>query len=195
MSGRATRLERFEVADLDAAQRKIYDRIVGGRRVGKPQPYPLVDERGRLEGPTNAWLLSPPVGEAFELLGAAIRFDLSISHRIREIVTFLVAAHRDSPYEKYAHRLTAPLAGMTAEEIEELCAGRDPGLTDESERVAFEVARTLIESGDLDDATYERAVALLGARGLFEITVLIGYYEMTATQLAVFGVLPPDNAG
>lgn len=190
-----TRLARFEVADLDAAQRKIYDRIVHGRRVGKPQPYPLVDDRGRLEGPTNAWLLSPPIGEAFELLGAAIRFDLSISHRIREIVTFLVAAHRDSAYEKYAHRLTAPGAGLTEQEIEDLCAGRDPGLADEAEQAAYAAAKALIADGDLDDAAYERVVALLGARGLFEITVLIGYYEMTATQLAVFRVLPPGQAG
>ncbi len=188
-----TRLERFEVAELDPEQRKVYDRLLS-RRAGKPQPYPLVDDRGRLEGPANAWLLSPPIAEAFERLGAAIRFELSISHRIREIVTLHVAHHRDSPYEFYAHRLTAPLAGLSAEEIEDLCAGRDPGLTDERERLAYTVTRTLVDTGDLDDETYEKAVALLGAQGMFEITVLIGYYGMTATQLAVFGVLPPGQA-
>ncbi|MBO3747376.1 carboxymuconolactone decarboxylase family protein [Streptosporangiaceae bacterium NEAU-GS5] len=188
-----TRLARFEVAELDAEQREVYDRLLS-RRSGKPQPYPLVDDRGRLEGPTNAWLLSPPVAEAFERLGAAIRFDLSLGHRIREIVTLQVARHRDSPYEKYAHRLSAPLAGLSAEEIDDLCAGRDPGLSDEGERLAHAVTRALIEAGDLDDETYDKAVALLGARGLFEITVLVGYYEMTATQLAVFGARPPDEA-
>ncbi|MEV0385708.1 carboxymuconolactone decarboxylase family protein [Nonomuraea sp. NPDC050643] len=189
-----SRLEPFEVDTLDDAQREVYDRLVKGRRVGRPQPYPLVDERGRLTGPTNAWLLSPPIGAAFELLGAAIRFDLSISHRIREIVTFQVARHRDSPYELYAHRLSAPGAGLSETEIEELCAGRDAGLTDAAERVAYEVTEALIHVGDLDDATYDRAVALLGARGLFEITVVVGYYLLTATQLAVFGVTPPGEA-
>jgi 4-carboxymuconolactone decarboxylase len=188
-----SRLERFEVAGLDAEQRAVYDRMLS-RRAGKPQPYRLVDDRGRLDGPANAWLLSPPIAEAFERLGAAIRFELSIGHRIREIVTLQVARHRDSAYEAYAHRLSAPLAGLSAEEIEDLCAGRDPGLTDERERLAYAVTRTLIDTGDLDEETYEQATALLGARGLFEITVLIGYYEMTATQLAVFGVLPPDGA-
>jgi 4-carboxymuconolactone decarboxylase len=188
-----TRLERFEVAGLDPDQRKIYDQLLS-RRAGKPQPYPLVDDRGRLEGPTNAWLLSPPIAEAFERLGAALRFELSIGHRIREIVTLQVAHHRDSPYEKYAHRLSAPHAGLSATEIEDLCAGRDPGLADKRERLAHIVTRTLIDEGDLDDETYEQAVALLGVRGVFEITVLIGYYEMTATQLAVFGVPSPDLA-
>ncbi|GIH24141.1 hypothetical protein Aph01nite_24510 [Acrocarpospora phusangensis] len=187
-----SRLRLFEVADLDERQRVVYDRLTNGRRVGRPQPYPLVDEAGRLTGPTNAWLLSPPIGEAFEKLGAAIRFDLSVSHRIREIVTLRVAHHRDSPYEKYAHRLSAPGAGLTGTEIEDLCAGRDPGLTDERELVAYEVTGTLIETGELDDETYDRTVALLGAEGLFEITVLIGYYLLTATQLAVFGVTPPE---
>jgi 4-carboxymuconolactone decarboxylase len=187
-----TRLDRFEVADLDPDQRKVYDRLLS-RRAGKPQPYPLVDDRGRLEGPTNAWLLSPPIAEALGRLGAAIRFELSIGHRIREIVILQVARHRDSPYERYAHRLSAPLAGLSAKEIEDLCAGRDPGLTDARERLAYSVTRTLIDEGDLDDEGYDKAVALLGRRGMFEITVLIGYYEMTATQLAVFGVLPPGR--
>ncbi|MEO3860323.1 carboxymuconolactone decarboxylase family protein [Acrocarpospora sp. B8E8] len=185
-----SRLRLFETGELNARQWAIHERLTTGRRVGRT-PYPIVDDEGRLLGPTNAWLLSPAIGEAFELLGGAIRFDLSVSHRIREIVTLQVAQHRDSPYELYAHRLTAPGAGLSETEIEDLCAGRDPGLTDEREQVAYTVTRALIDSGDLGDDAYEQAVAVLGAQGLFEITVLVGWYQLTATQLAVFGVEPP----
>jgi hypothetical protein len=36
-----------------------------------------------------------------------------------------------------------------------------------------------------------RAVTALGEAGLFEVTVIVGWYQHIATQLAVFDVRPP----
>ncbi|GGP00553.1 hypothetical protein GCM10012278_01430 [Nonomuraea glycinis] len=91
----------------------------------------------------------------------------------------------------YAHRLAGPAAGLSQQEVDALCAGADPGLTDERERVVHETSRILLRTGALDDDAYERAVTALGEAGLFEVTVIVGWYQHIATQLAVFDVRPP----
>ncbi|HLU72780.1 MAG TPA: carboxymuconolactone decarboxylase family protein [Nonomuraea sp.] len=186
-----SRIPPFLPGDLDARQWSIYDNLVNGRRATKSRAFPIVDEDGALQGPCNAWLLNPAIGSAFEQLGAAVRFEISLTERSREIIILTVAQHRDSPYELYAHRLAGPAAGLSHEEVEALCAGTDPGFADERERVVHETARILLRTGTLDDTAYERAVAALGADGLFEVTVIVGWYSHLATQLAVFDVRPP----
>jgi 4-carboxymuconolactone decarboxylase len=187
------RLRKFEVGELNPRQRQIYDRLVKGRRAGSPT-FPLTDEAGRLEGPCNAWLLSPPLGDAFELLGGAIRFDLSLTPRCREIAILAVAHQRDSPYELFAHRLAGVAAGLSEAEVADLCAGRDPGLTAGSGRATYAGATALLRDGGLGDAAYDDAVAALGETGLFEVTVVVGFYQLTANLLAVFDVTPPEHA-
>jgi alkylhydroperoxidase family enzyme len=177
--------------ELDARQWSIYDALVNGRRATLTRPFPIVDEAGALQGPCNAWLLNPAIGSAFEQLGAAVRFEISLSARSREIIILSVAQHRDSPYELYAHRLAGPAAGLSQQEVDALCDGADPGFTDERERVVHETALILLRTGTLDDDAYERAVTALGTDGLFEVTVIVGWYAHIATQLAVFDVRPP----
>ncbi|MEV5503436.1 carboxymuconolactone decarboxylase family protein [Nonomuraea fuscirosea] len=177
--------------ELDARQWRIYDALVNGRRASRPRPFPIVDEQGALTGPCNAWLLNSAIGSAFEQLGAAVRFEISLTAREREITILSVAQHRDSPYELYAHRLAGPAAGLSEQQVEALCAGEDPGFADERERVVLDTARLLLRTGALDDAAYQRAVETLGTPGLFEVTVIVGWYNHLATQLAVFDVRPP----
>jgi 4-carboxymuconolactone decarboxylase len=176
---------------LDERQQRIYDALVGGRRATQPRAFPIVDPDGALAGPCNAWLLNSAIGAAFEQLGLAVRFEISLSARDREIIILSVAQHRDSAYELYAHRLAGAAAGLSESEIEALCTGTDPGFTDERDHVVHETARTLLRTGGLGDAAYQRAVAALGTDGLFELTAIVGWYSLIATQLAVFDVRPP----
>ncbi len=55
----------------------------------------------------------------------------------------------------------------------------------------LDTTRLLLRTGGLDDDAYARAVKALGAPGLFEVTVIVGWYNHLATQLAVFDVRPP----
>ena len=60
----SARIPKYAPASLDEAQRSLYDAIAGGRRAQGPQLFRLVDDAGRLEGPFNAFLLQPRVGQA-----------------------------------------------------------------------------------------------------------------------------------
>lgn len=195
------RLPPLEVPGLTAGQREVYDAIgtSRGRRADGGRPRPAlrwIDDGGRLLGPFNAMLYSPPVGLPLQELGAALRFRTAFTARERELATLVVAGHQRSDYEWYAHERIGRGAGLTEEELDALRAGRRPVLADPRERVVYEVARTLAEEGDLDDARYEEAVATLGRPLLVELVTLVGYYAALALQLRVFRAgLPPGEPG
>lgn len=186
------RLDRPRPEELDPARREVYDAITTGRRSAGRQVFPLVDELGRLEGPFNAFLLQPRIGLALQDLGSAIRYETSLSGRIREIAILLVAAHEDSPFEWFAHAAAGRLAGLTEEELEAIRAGGFRG-RDEVEHAAAELVGRLLTAGDLSNVEYSTAVEGLGEAALFEILSLVGYYRLLALQLRVFRVSPPEE--
>jgi 4-carboxymuconolactone decarboxylase len=198
MSGTSTgqdasveRLPRLREEEMSAAQREIYDRFRTGPRAAPDSPFTLLHPDGGLIGPPNAWLLSPAVGNVLEQLGGTMRYGLGLPGRCREIAILLVAYHRASAFELYAHRPAGRAAGLTEDEIEGLATEPGPDLPDPAERAVHAATRAMLRTGTLSDAEYADAVDALGASGLFELVVLIGYYQLVATQLAVFGVVPP----
>jgi 4-carboxymuconolactone decarboxylase len=104
----------------------------------------------------------------------------------------VVAAQWDCEFEQYAHEAAAQAMGLSADQVAAIRAGRELDLADPAERVAVATARALAGTGDLDDMQYEKAVAELGAEGVFELTTLAGYYATLALQLRVFRVKAPD---
>lgn len=185
------RISKLDPAELDEAQRGLYDAIAGGRRANGP--FRLVDDRGRLEGPFNAFLLQPAVGSALQALGAAVRYDTGLSDRGRETAILVVARRWDSAFEWYAHEAVARAIGLDDAALTAIWDGRYDDLP-EPERSVARTTAALVSAGDLDDTGYDEAVALLGERGLFELLTLVGYYATLALQLRVFRVPPPADA-
>jgi 4-carboxymuconolactone decarboxylase len=180
-----TRLPLLSPADLDADQRALYDAITGGPRAGGP--FALTDDAGHLNGPFNAMLVAPELGEALQRLGAAVRYRTSLPDRLREMAILAVAAHWDSAFERYAHEPAALAAGVTPEEVAAL---RDGGLPDGAD-AALRFVVALLRDGDADDVTYAAAVSTIGNRMVVELTTLVGYYATLALQLRVFRVGSP----
>jgi 4-carboxymuconolactone decarboxylase len=181
------RLPKLPPNDLTDDQRAVYDSIAGGRRAQGPQRFRLTDDDGALEGPFNAFLLQPRVGNAMQALGAAIRYETHLSDRHREIAILVVAATKESAFEWHAHEGQGRDAGLTDEDLAGLKASRFEGLAG-ADRVIAETAYALANRGDLDDAEYARALDVLGKPGLFEVLTLVGYYSALALQLRVFRV-------
>ncbi|MET8861856.1 carboxymuconolactone decarboxylase family protein [Nonomuraea sp. NPDC004580] len=173
------RLRRTPPHELGPEAKTLYDSITSG-----PRGRFMVDEHGGLTGPFNAMLLSPPVGDPLQRLGAAIRYRSTLTDRARELAILVVAGHQDSAFEQSAHEPIARDLGFTEEQLAALRAGDTPELEDPGERAVLRVARALVTKGDLDDEEY----AALGERELFELTTLVGYYTTLALQLRVFRV-------
>ncbi|GGR76896.1 hypothetical protein GCM10010269_15140 [Streptomyces humidus] len=180
------RLAGFLPGDMSEEQAAVYRSISGGPRAAGPQLFALTDSEGRLRGPFNAMLLSPPIGAALQAVGAAVRYRSSLSDRVREMAVLLVAAHWGSAFEREAHEAVGRVCGLTEEELASLRSGALPDVTDPDETTALRATASLLHSGSLGDDEYDAAVSAIGERGLFELTTLVGYYSTLALQLRVF---------
>jgi 4-carboxymuconolactone decarboxylase len=192
------RIPKLEPAALDDAQRDLYQAIAGGRRAAGPQAFALTDAGGRLEGPFNAFLLQPRLGQALQALGAAVRYDTGLDDRCRELAILAVAAHWRSEFEWHAHAAAGRAAGLSEAEID-AARQAEPDAAAAAlagrEAMVVRTAATLARDADLDDAAYREVVAAIGPDGLFELLTLVGYYAALALQLRVFRVPAPDGAG
>lgn len=181
-----SRIPRLRPDELDAEQARLYDAIAGGPRAAGPQHFALRDAEGALRGPFNAFLLAPPLGDAVQSLGSALRYRGALPDRARELAILLVARHWDSAFEWEAHSAVGRAIGLTDPELEALHAG-DVDAFSGDEGVVARVTAALL-GGDLDDAGWAEAEAAIGADGVFEVSTLVGYYGLLALQLRVFGV-------
>jgi 4-carboxymuconolactone decarboxylase len=187
-----TRLARLAAAELDADQRALYDAITAGPRSRGPQLFALTDTDGGLVGPFNAMLLSPPLGEALQKLGAAVRYRSALTDRAREIAILVVAREWDCAFETYAHEAIGRSVGLDEADLTAVRDRRPEALGDDHERLVATTTLALAARTDLTDEEYAAARDGLGERAVFELTTLIGYYATLALQLRVFQVGVPD---
>lgn len=180
-----TRIPRLTPEQLDGHQRAVYDAIADGPRA-KNSAFRLTNENGSLNGPFNAMLLHPAIGDALQQLGAAIRYQGTLSGRAREIAILTVAAHWSSQFERYAHEAAGTRAGLTGKEMAALRERTPPDLTDPAEAAVATATTRLLTQRTLTDTEYEALATAVGASGVFELTTLLGYYELLALQLRVF---------
>lgn len=185
-----SRIPRLTPDDLDDAQREVYQAIAGGPRAQR-SAFRLTDENGALEGPFNAMLLHPPLGNALQQLGSAIRYHGALSGRAREIAVLAVAAHWQSDFEQYAHELVGVQIGLTQDEITGLREGKRLQFADPEEAAVAAATDHILDRNALTDTEYAEAAEVLGSAKLFELTTLIGYYGVLALQLRIFDVGAP----
>ena len=191
----STRVPPIELADMTTEQREFYDKYASGVRAGPGTTFALVDDAGHLMGPPAVWVQSQPLGLALERFGYAIRYELHFARRAQEIAILMVAQHRRSEFERFAHEQAGLKAGLTRDDLDAIAAGREPALHTAEERAVYEVTRRVLATGSLTAPEYRDYAATLSVPHLFELVTLIGYYSMLAAQLAVFDIQPPQTAG
>jgi 4-carboxymuconolactone decarboxylase len=184
------RIEHFRPESLTPAQRALYDAIAGGPRRGAAAR--VVDDDGRLLGPFNAMLTQPVLGSALQEVGRTLRFEGVLTERARELVILRVAYAARSDYEWEAHARLAIDAGLSEAEVHALAEGEHGGFAAD-ERTALELAGELLNDIDISEEQFARAAGALGDDGVFEVTVLVGYYRLLAQQLSIFRVPAPPG--
>jgi 4-carboxymuconolactone decarboxylase len=187
------RLDLIAPADLDDAQRAVYEAITGGPRASQAGTVPIADESGRLLGPFAVMLLTPEVGNAIQQVGAKIRFATALTARERELGILAVAGELRSDFERLAHEPAALTAGLTQAQVNAVLSGQVPrGLSGDEALVCW-LARVMTSDRNLSDEDYETGLAALGKQRLAELTWLVGYYSALALSLAVFRPFLPES--
>lgn len=187
------RLGLIAPADLDDAQRALYEAITGGPRASQAGTVPITDEAGRLLGPFAVMLLTPEVGNAVQQVGAKIRFAAALTARERELAILAVAGVLRSDFERLAHEPAALRAGLTQAQVNAALSGQAPDGLAGDEALVCRLAQVMTADRTLGDEDYAAGLAALGQARLAELTWLVGYYSALALALAVFRPSLPES--
>jgi 4-carboxymuconolactone decarboxylase len=168
----ADRLPRQDPASYDEAQRAAAAALIAS-------------PRGEVRGPFIPMMRSPELMDRAQKLGEFLRYDCSIPERLREWAIIVTARLWRQAYEWHVHAPLARKAGVRAETIASLAAGQYPDQAADDERVVHDFCLSLHRSNFVDDAIYADTLALLGERGVVELTGICGYYALLAMMLNV----------
>ena len=186
-----SRLAAVRPEDATSAQKEVIDAIAGGAR-GRDRPLDtLLDERGGLVGPFNAWVHRPDLGLVIQSLGERLRFHGTLSGAAREIAILAVGAKWMAEYEWWAHVRIGRREGVSEETIDAIRRGVRPRLADPVEQAAYDFTVALLDTGRVDPTLYDAARAQLGDGGLVELVTLAGYYTLVSFTLNAFEVPLP----
>lgn len=167
--------------ELDAAQRQVYDEIKAGRRGAVLDLFMML-------------MHSPELADRAQRLGVFLRYDTSLPTRLSELAVLTTAKHWNSSYEWHFHEKEARAGGLAPRIIEAIRTGGAPKFENSDEAAVYAYAREILSNRHASDETYRSALALLGNRGMVELTCLIGYYGMIAMTLNEHDVPLPEGA-
>ena len=175
------RLAPLDLEKLSPEQRAVADAIISG-------------PRGGIRGPFESWLRSPELADRAQKLGEYCRFGTSLPRDLSEFVILLAGKHWKAQFEFWAHARLAREAGLPEDIIEAVRTGEQPALRNEAQRAAYALVTEYFATNRVSDATYARAVAELGERGVVDVVGVVGYYGLVSMTLNVFEVaLPPGQ--
>jgi 4-carboxymuconolactone decarboxylase len=169
-------LTREQMTD---AQKRAFDAILAG-------------PRGVVRGPFGPLLRSPELADRWQKLGEYLRFQSSLPARLNEFAIIVTARFWDAKYEWYAHKPLAIKGGLAESIAEDLVQNRRPANMKPDEELVYDFSTTLHREHFIDDALFQRALAILGARGVIDLIGVNGFYSAVSMVLNVAEMpLPP----
>jgi 4-carboxymuconolactone decarboxylase len=167
-------------AAMTDAQREVTRKILAGPRTG-------------LGGPFNVMLRSPDIADRLQDLGARIRFNTFLPDALREMSIIMTARHWTAHYEWFAHKNAALRAGLNPAIVDAIAGGQRPAGMSGDETALYDFCRELLESHQVDQATFDAAVAAFGERGVVDTIATVGYYSTVSMLLNVDEYPLPDG--
>ena len=191
----ATAADRFPVPkaeQLTPEQKKYVEGLIAGPRGGGDTSPDAIDRMLR-RGPFNAWLRSPALGERLQSVGEYIRFNTSLPLRLNEFAILITARHWTSQYEWAAHYPLAMKAGLDPKVAAELADNRRPSGMKDDEAAVYDFCAQLHRAKNVNDEAFNRAVKVLGEKGVVDLIGVSGYYTAVSMTLNVAQVPLPGG--
>ena len=157
---------------MTAAQLAVHDKVVSG-------------PRGRMVGPLRAVIHSPELAGRWSDLGEFLRYSSCLPPKLNELAIIVTGRRWNSQIEFHVHAEAARSAGLDPAVIEAIRLGRVPAFAELEEFEVYEFARHLHQSGTVPEPEYRAVEQRWGARGVVELTAVIGYYTMVSMTLNV----------
>jgi 4-carboxymuconolactone decarboxylase len=161
-------------------QRQAVEEIASGRR-------------GGLIGPFVPSLRSPEFMRRLQRLGEYLRYDNAVGSRLSEMAILLTARAWTQDFEWHVHASIAQQAGLSAQIVDAIAAGRRPAGMALDEALVHDFFDELQRSRAVTDDTYARAVQLLGEQGVVDLVGIVGYYSTLAMIMNVAQTPAPEE--
>ncbi len=175
------RMPELQPSQMTADQKAMYDAIMAG-------------PRHSIEGPFNAWMRSPDLGNRLQRVGEYLRFNTTIPHNLNEFAILITAVEWKAGFEWYAHYPLAIKAGLEPAVAEELRQGKRPANMSADETLVYDFATQLQRQKQVSNAVYDGAVKRFGEQGVMDLTGLIGYYNLVSMTLNLAEVQSPTGS-
>jgi 4-carboxymuconolactone decarboxylase len=173
---------------LDEKQKPLGEQIMKVSSVG-------------LGGPYNPMIRSPVLGQRLYDLFYYLRWQTSVPTKLNEFAILVIGRQWRSQVEWFAHAPLAAKAGLSADIIADLKAGKRPSGMAEDEALVYDFVTELTATQKVSDETWTRAKKVFNDQQIVDLTAVAGNYVMVAMLLAMAeetvppGKEPPFKVG
>ena len=134
-------------------------------------------------GPFIPLLWSPDAMSRIAAVGEYLRLRSVFPPRLSEFLILITARHWTQQYEWSLHCPIAIAAGVEPAVAGAIAAGRRPPQMSGEQAILYDVCTDLLRDHEISDATYARAFAAFGEKGIVDAVAIIGYYSLLAMVL------------
>jgi len=161
-----------------------------------PKAKAVLDEirakRGYVSNALRSMAHSPDVLRAFLGVGTYVKFQSSLSWRTRELV--IMTAGRGVDYEWKHHYPLAIDAGVPAEALEDIHAGRTPHALPPAERALVNATIEMFAPSSISDETFAALAEHWTAQQIVDMLMTAVYYQAVALIATALHVELEDDA-
>ena len=146
----------------------------------------------QVSGPFALMMHSPQVMTRARAMGDYLRYKSALGS-LTELVILMTARDWSQDYEWSTHYPLALQAGIRREVADAVAEGKRPTAMTSDEEIVYNYVSELLRTKHVSDATFERAKARFGPKGIVDMTGITGYYTFVAMQLNAAQFPPPDD--
>lgn len=144
-----------------------------------------------VSGPGSVMIHSPEMRHRANVLVNYLRDESSLSKKIQELVMILTARAMDCPYIWHAHGARARQQGISDTFVDALRDHQPLPALPADEQIVVNYVQELFTTHKTSPATFQAALTQFGARGVTELTTLMGYYTLLAFNANTFEIDVP----
>lgn len=162
---RGDRFKPLTYEQMTPEQRKMTDIAVAQRGTG---------------GSFNINVRDPDGGQLLFGMGDRVRFHMSVPDKLKELAIILTARYWGAQFEWLAHHRAAVQAGFSEEKVKAIAEGRRPVGMSADEEAVYNFITELYKTRQSSDATFAAVKNIAGERGVVDLIVSAGYYQLVS---------------
>jgi 4-carboxymuconolactone decarboxylase len=165
LSLRGDRFKPLTYEEMTPEQKKMTDIALAQRGTG---------------GSFNISVRDPDGGQLFFDMGDRVRFHMSVPDKLKELAIILTARYWGAQFEWLAHRRAAVQAGLSEDKVKAIAEGRRPVGMSADEETVYNFITELFKTKQSSDATFAAVKNVAGERGVVDLIVSAGYYQIVS---------------